>query len=423
MVRTEPHTEKSPNVPAGSETRVATAPQVDDETRERLLVADRLAAIGTLAAGAAHEINNPLTYALINVDHVLRQLRALSAAGGLAAFAHDGVDPLPQLVRSLEQAGDGMQRVRAIVRNLLTFSTGGFAPRTLVDVRGIVESSIQMSMHELVHRARVVRDFGDVPPVEANEATLGQVFLNLLVNAAQAVPEGDARAHEVRVATFTDPEGNAVVEVSDTGVGIAPEILPRIFDPFFTARANGHGTGLGLSISHGTVTSLGGTIVATSALGRGTRFRVTLPAAARWRASHPPSSAEPRATVRRRALVVDDDPLVGEALARALESEADVTVVTDGHVAMDRLEAGERWDVIFCDLMMPGFSGMDMYSDALKRAPDAAGCFVFITAGAFTARGRAFVESVGNRCIEKPIEIERARDIVRGREPSRRMRG
>jgi signal transduction histidine kinase len=407
------HPESEDAAERSSETRVVAGAGAKDESREHLLVADRLAAIGTLAAGAAHEINNPLTYALINVDHVLRQLRALSARGGLGPVGGDGVDPLPLLIRSLEHAGEGMQRVRAIVRNLLTVSNGGFEPRTLVDVRAIVESSIQMSMHELVHRARVVRDFGDVPPVEANEAALGQVFLNLLVNAAQAIPEGDVRSHEVRVATFTDDQGNAAVEVTDTGSGIAPEILPRIFDPFFTSRATGRGTGLGLSISHGTVTSLGGTISVSSAVGQGARFRVTLPAAERWRASRPPSAAEPRVIVRRRVLVVDDDPLVGEALERVLKSEAEVDVMTDGRAAIERLAAGERWDVILCDLMMPTFSGMEMYSEALRLAPDAAGRFVFITAGAFTPRARAFVGSVANRCIEKPIDVERAREIVR----------
>jgi signal transduction histidine kinase len=404
-----------------SETRVATVPPASDDMRERLLLADRLAAIGTLAAGAAHEINNPLTYALINVDHVLRQLRTHAAAGG-DLFVDGAVDALPLLIRSLEQAGDGMQRVRAIVRNLLTFSNGGFAPRTLVDVRAIVESSIQMSMHELVHRARVVRDFGDVPPVEANEAGLGQVFLNLLVNAAQAIPEGDVRSNEVRVTTCTDADGNAVVEVADTGAGIPPEVLPRIFDPFFTSNKTGRGTGLGLSISHGTVASLRGSIDVASEMGRGSRFRVTLPAAERWRASHPPSSAEPRALVRRRVLVVDDDALVGEALSRALEAEAEVDVLTDGRAAIERLVAGERWDVILCDLMMPAYSGMEMYGEALKRAPEAAGRFVFITAGAFTSRARAFVDSVANRCIEKPIDVERVREIVRGGEPIRRAR-
>jgi signal transduction histidine kinase/ActR/RegA family two-component response regulator len=402
---------------ATSETRVATMPPSGDDSRERLLLADRLAAIGTLAAGAAHEINNPLTYSLINVEHVLRKLRAFSAAGGELASEAEG-DLLPQLIRSLEQAGDGMQRVRAIVRNLLTFSNGGLTPRTLVDVRAIVESSIQMSMHELVHRATLVRDFGDVPPVEANEAALGQVFLNLIVNAAQAITEGDVRNNEVRVSTSTDAEGNAVVDVVDTGSGIAPEMLPRIFDPFFTANKGGRGTGLGLSISHGTVTGLGGTIAVHSQVGQGSRFRVTLPAATRWRASRPPSTAQPHAILRRRVLIVDDDALVGEALARALQSDADVSVLTDGHIAVEKLAAGERWDVILCDLMMPAFSGMEMYREALMRAPDAAGRFVFMTAGAFTPRARAFVENVANRCIEKPIDVERVRDIVRSGLPA-----
>ena len=173
-----------------SETRVVAASDASAEAREQALIADRLAAIGTLAAGAAHEINNPLTYSLINVDHVLRKLRALSAEGGEFATAGGG-DALPQLIHSLSQASEGMQRVRTIVRNLLTFSNGRFGPRTLVDVRAIVESAVQMSMHELVHRARVVRDFAEVPPVEANEAALAQVFLNLIINAAQSIPEGE----------------------------------------------------------------------------------------------------------------------------------------------------------------------------------------------------------------------------------------
>ena len=185
------------------------------EARDRLVVANRLAAIGTLAAGAAHEINNPLTYALINLEHVLRQLRARVASRA------DGDDnsELSPLVEALAQAENGMERVRDVVRNLLTFSQGNVAQHTLLDVRGVLESSIQMAMHEIVHRARLVRDLGELPPVDANEAALGQVFLNLLVNAAQAIPEGDGREHQVRVKACTDPDGNALVEIADTGVG------------------------------------------------------------------------------------------------------------------------------------------------------------------------------------------------------------
>ena len=381
------------------------------EARDRLVVADRLAAIGTLAAGAAHEINNPLTYALINVAHVLRQLRAQVAS---AIPAEDAVQDtqVARLVRSLEQAENGMERVRGVVRNLLTFSQGTVEKRTLLDVRGVLESSIQMALHEIVHRARLVRELAELPPVEANEAALGQVFLNLLVNAAQAIPEGDGQTHEVRIKAFTDQDGNAVVEIADTGVGIPAEILPRIFEAFFTTKAVGGGTGLGLSISYGTVTRLGGTIEVTSEIGRGTCFRVVLPPAERWRPSVP-GSVLPRWVRRRRVLVVDDDALVGEAIAWALDAEADVDVMTDGATALERIAAGERWDVILCDLMMPGLSGMDVYAGALRSAPDAAGCMLFMTAGTFTPRARAFVQSVGEKCFDKPINTDRLRQLVR----------
>jgi CheY-like chemotaxis protein len=384
------------------------------DAQERLLIADRLAGIGTLAAGAAHEINNPLTYALLNVDHALRQMR-VAAADGAALPVGDDENALPGMIRALEQAQDGMQRVRSIARNLLTFSRGALDTRSLVDVRAIVESSIQMAMHEIVHRARVVREFAEVPPVEANEAALGQVFINLLVNAAQAIPEGGAPSrHTVRVSTSTDARSNAVVEIEDTGVGIPPDVLPRIFDPFFTSKAAGTATGLGLSISHGTITRLGGMIDVQSTVGRGTCFRVVLPASKRWRASSTGRwRVAAEAPERRRVLVVDDDRQVGEAIARVLRNEADVELLTEGRAALARLAAGERWDVILCDLMMPDCSGVDVYAGTVERAPDAVGSLVFMTAGAFTPRTRAFLENVTRPCFEKPLDAERIREIVR----------
>jgi signal transduction histidine kinase/CheY-like chemotaxis protein len=413
-----PETETPPPETAPSETmRVArrnAGAELDlQDAHERLLIADRLAAIGTLAAGAAHEINNPLTYALLNVDHALRQMR-VAASEGAALPVGENEDVLLAMIRGLEQAQEGMQRVRSIARNLLTFSQGAIDTRSLVDVRAIVESSIQMAMHEIVHRARVVREFGEVPPVEANEAALGQVFINLLVNAAQAIPEGTPSQHMVRVATSTTADGNAVVEIEDTGVGIPPELVRRIFDPFFTSKAAGTATGLGLSISHGTITRMGGAIDVTSTVGCGTCFRVVLPPSKRWRSR---SSGSWRAITavpaRRRVLVIDDDRQVGEAIARVLSNEADVELVSEGRVALDRLAAGERWDVVLCDLMMPDCSGVDVYAGMLERAPDAVGSLVFMTGGAFTPRTRAFLENVSQPCLEKPLEADRIREIVR----------
>jgi PAS domain S-box-containing protein len=390
---------------------IATDVTEREAARQKLFQTDRLAAIGTLAAGAAHEINNPLTYAMINADYVVRQLRIIVADARPVAPLPDVMSQLPALLDSLVQAVDGMTRIRDIVRNLTTFSQGTVESRSLVDVRSVVESSIQMALHEIVHRARLVRDLNEAPPIEANEARLGQVFLNLIVNAAQAIPEGDTRRHEVRVATRTDEAGNAVVEVSDTGVGIPPDVLPKIFDPFFTSKS-GEGIGLGLSISLGTVKSLGGQIRVTSVARQGSVFQVVLPSAKGWRTTHRPSHKENGVVEPKRVLVIDDDVRVGAALERALSSVARVEATADARGVLSRLASGERWDVIVCDLLMPETSGMDLYREALRIAPDAAACIVFMTAGAFTPKARAFLEGLRNPCLEKPLDMGQLRSLI-----------
>jgi PAS domain S-box-containing protein len=382
------------------------------EFQHQLLQRDRMAALGTLSAGVAHEINNPLTYLLVNLEHVLRRLRATSASddpmGDLSAAGNGG---LPALAQSLEQAVEGANRVRQIVRDLQTFAQGNIEPGAMVDVRGIVESAIQMASHEIRHRAHLVKSMAEVPPVDANEARLGQVFLNLLINAAQAIPEGQADKHEVRVVTRVGDWGNVIVEVSDTGMGIPPENIVRVFDPFFTTKGE-TGTGLGLSISHGAVRSMGGDITVTSTPGTGTTFRVSLPPAKQWRAVAPASSHDVRALPRRRVLIVDDEPMVGDALARVLSEENDVEVVTEAQAALARLVKGERYDVILCDLMMPVMTGMDLYAEIVRLSPNMVGRLVFMTGGAFTPRARAFVESVANPCLEKPIDTSKLRSII-----------
>jgi PAS domain S-box-containing protein len=402
------------------------------EFQHHLVERDRMSALGTLSAGVAHEINNPLTYLLVNLEHVLRRLRAASASddpiaeltapdpqldAGAPAPNRPGVPgrqdrhgSLLGLVQSLQQAVEGANRVRQIVRDLLTFSQGHVENRGAVDVRGLVESAVQIAWHEIRHRARLVKAMADAPPVDANEARLGQVFLNLLINAAQAIPEGHADKNEIRVATRTDDRGYAVIEVSDSGVGIAREDMPHIFDPFFTTKDGG--SGLGLAISHGTIKGLGGEIQASSVPGRGSTFRVLLPPAKSWRSATPSSAQDVRALPRRRVLVIDDERMVCEAIARSLYEDGDVEVETEAKQALARIAAGERYDLVLCDLMMPVMTGMDLYAEVVRIAPMLAGRFVFMTGGAFTPRARAFLASVVNPCLEKPLDMGKLRSLV-----------
>ena len=258
------------------------------QMQSRLLQASRLASVGTLAAGVAHEINNPLAYVETNIGYVKTLWPA--AAAELVARRAGRMPPAPaQEVSSadledvraaLEESALGVERVRQIVHGLKEFARSEEEALRRVDVREALDGSLKMMAHELKHRARVVREIEPVPDVLGNEARLTQVFVNLLHNAAQALPpEGAAAQGMVRLATSVDGEGRVVVSIEDTGCGIPPENLSRIFDPFFTTRGVGEGAGLGLSIAHGIVSGMGGDIEVTSAVGKGTTVRVILPPA------------------------------------------------------------------------------------------------------------------------------------------------
>ncbi|MCP3097555.1 PAS domain S-box protein [Myxococcus sp. K15C18031901] len=389
------------------------------QMQARLLQAERMASVGTLAAGVAHEINNPLAYLTANLAFAREEL------SGLPTPAAPGLDPrlaesLADAQAALAEAQQGAERVRTIVRDLKTFSRVDAVEDSVVDVRQVLESTLNLATTEIRHRARLVKTFDDVAPVRANESRLGQVFLNLLVNAAQAIPEGVPDRHEIRVNARMTDTGRVVVEVTDTGVGIAAEHLPRLFDPFFTTKAPGVGTGLGLSICHNLVTALGGEILVQSAPGRGSTFQVILPPAERPRPDpeplFPPEPEPPQPAERRgRLLVVDDEPLVCTALGRTLRPHHDVTLATRAQDALERIEAGEHYDVVFCDLMMPGMSGMDFYATLVQRHPDHARRVVFLTGGAVTPAARAFLESVPSPHIEKPFAGRELLSLVQER--------
>jgi PAS domain S-box-containing protein len=366
----------------------------------QLLVSDRMASMGTLVAGVAHEINNPLASMMLNLDYIARELSVLGDKGGPEARGR--VDKLADPLRAVSE---GAERVRDIVKNLRIFSRGDERRRP-VELHHVLDSTLRMASNEVRHRARIVKSYGRVPVVEANEASLGQVFLNLLVNAAHAIPDGNVEGNRIEIRTFSDEKGRAVVEIFDTGAGIAAEHLDRIFDPFFTTKPVGVGTGLGLSICHRLVSGLGGEISVESQVGAGTTFRVALPGTAR----KPPEERAPLPVVtparRGTVLVVDDEPVVGAAVKRMLAPLHDVTHVSSGEEALGRLAAGENFDVILCDLMMPRMTGMQLYDELRRTSPDVAQRIVFITGGAFTPRAKSFLETVPNLVLDKPFEFK-----------------
>jgi signal transduction histidine kinase len=377
---------------------------------ERLLISDRMASVGTLAAGVAHEINNPLAAICANLE-----LAALAVA---ELAASPGADPrVQEVVDELRDAREASERVRQIIRDLKIFSRAPDEERRgPVDVRQVLESSLRMAWNEIRHRARLVKEYASVPPVDANEARLGQVFLNLVVNAAQAIPEGDAEHNAIRVTTDLDEGGRVRVEVRDTGAGIPPENLGRIFDAYFTTKPLGVGMGLGLSICHRIVRGLGGEIEVDSVVGVGTVVRVLLPRASAA-VEAPPAEAPPAGAAARRGrlLIVDDEVMFAKAVARSLRDEHDVAVAASAGDALARVRAGERYDVIVCDLMMPQMTGMELHAEVVRVAPEQAARIVFVTGGAFTAGARAFLDAVPNQRLEKPFESQQLRAVLNDR--------
>jgi PAS domain S-box-containing protein len=378
----------------------------------QLMVSDRMASVGTLAAGVAHEINNPLSAVIANLDYVTESLGRL-VAGGDSAPARSDVWFLEEIKAPLDDARDAAQRVRLIVRDLRMFSRSpNDESRGPVNVKAIMESSLRMAWNEIRHRARLVKNYGAVPDVQANEARLGQVFLNLVVNAAQALQEGRAEHHEIRVSTRLDGV-RVVVEVSDTGAGIPPEIIPRIFDAFFTTKAVGVGTGLGLAICQRIVTDMGGELTVESEVGKGSTFRVALPVA-RNEEPRPAAPAEQVAVGGRRGriLVVDDEALVLRGVERILCQDHDVVALVAAQQALALCAGGARFDLIICDLMMPDMTGMDLHQELLRIAPEQANRMIFLTGGAFTAKARLFLSETPKEHLDKPFDPANLRAIV-----------
>jgi PAS domain S-box-containing protein len=361
------------------------------ETAARVVFSDRMIAIGTLAGGVAHEINNPLAIISANL-----QLIADGAELSLVGEAQRALD-----------------RIRTIVRGLAAFSRSNDDQRRSVDLARVLELAISLTSNTARHRAKVVSALDAVPWVRADEAKLGQVFINLLVNAMEAIPEGTAASHEIRVCARTDAAGWAIVEVSDTGHGIAADVQARVFDPFFTTKPVGQGTGLGLSICHGIVRSLGGDITFRSTPGAGTTFSVALPPSETPAMYTPRNLPVVKPGLRRGAiLIVDDEVLFANSLRRLLAAEHDITIASSGREALALIQAN-AYDVVLCDLMMPEMTGPELHAAIAEVSPALTERMIFITGGAFSPASQAFLRSLTIQWFEKPCDIGALRAAVR----------
>jgi PAS domain S-box-containing protein len=376
------------------------------EIQLRLQISDRMASIGTLAAGVAHGINNPLAYVIANLDYVRNKL-----AQPWSQLPAEEVREVRELV---EESLEGADRVRRIVGDLRMFSRQGDDRVQAVDLRAVIERALNMAMNEIRHRARVVLKLEPVPRVLGTESKLGQVVLNLLVNAAQAIEAGNVENNSITVRTLQDKHGRPRLEIQDTGVGIPEEYLRRVFDPFFTTKPVGVGTGLGLSISHRIVSEFGGEIGVESEHQRGTLVWVALETAPLEVVipkppTFPPPSAREHAA---RVLIVDDEPAILRALSRVL-SGYQVTRALSGKEAVAHIEQSGPFDVVFCDVMMPELSGIDVYERAKQVCPGQEQRIVFITGGAFTEQAAAFIDSIDNPKLGKPFDGGEVRALVK----------
>ena len=304
------------------------AGETEREEPDHLTEADRLVSLGFLASGVAHQVNNALTPMRLSLGRLASF--ELSRRPLTAEHLHR--------IELLQDVRQGIARIERIIHELKAFSHAEDSTPRSVDVSSQLEIALGIVGHEIRHRARLVCQHASLPAVRARPADLRQVFVSLLINAAQAIREGEAHMNEIRVTTWTSDRGHAVIEISDTGAGIAPEALSRIFEPFFTTRPPGSGLGLGLSVTRDIVYGLEGQIAVESEVGAGTTVRIDLPPSGEAVTGKPITKLELVQPPERRlrVLIVDDDRPVGAAIALELEPH-DVVVAESGREALEIL--------------------------------------------------------------------------------------
>ena len=400
-------TKKAPFTGAGSEPFIVGVIRDVTESRRlemQLRLADRMASVGMLAAGVAHEINNPLAFISSNLAFISEQL------------AQEVLTPQErgELRDAVRDSLEGTARMRVIIQDLKSFSRADDETQGEVDIHRVIQGALRLVRNEFHHRARLTRSLEPVPPVRGNEARLGQVIVNLLVNALQAFPA--ERSPEQNIITISTRSQGAWVhiEVEDNGLGMSPEVQQRIFEPFYTTKPVGVGTGLGLSICNNLIQIMGGVIEVHSKPSWGSTFRLVLPAFATKSESTTAPVARPEAAEapRRRVLLIDDELAVGTAVRRLLKDRHEVDVLQDAREALKRIADGARYDAIVCDVMMQEMNGVQFFEELERRAPELARHTGLMSGGVFNVQAREFIEHRAIRLLQKPFEREGLRKFV-----------
>jgi signal transduction histidine kinase len=387
---------------------------------------DRLRAVGRLAAGLAHEVNNPLTFVLANLEslreshqairRLVHQFRIeLSTQEVLTPRSFDRIAGEANLQEVLDDAADmltdcskGMHRIQDIARSLGTFSRADDDQAEMIDLTRVVDDACAMVFNQIRYRARLVKRFEPIPLIAAFPGRIAQALVNMLTNAAESIEGGTYEKHRIVVSTRVDGP-QVIIGVQDTGVGIGEEHRERIFTAGFTTKANQGGMGLGLASCRRVAEEHGGRLEVHHLAEGGTRFDLVLPADTGLRVMETRHDSRPISEaplIRTRLLIVDDDAMVLSALRRRLHRRYDVVTVLGGGEALAMLSADPDFDSIICDLMMPKVDGKSFYEAIVAEHPQLANRIIFMSGGAFTPRLRKFASAVSNPVLQKPVSRE-----------------
>ncbi|HVJ20226.1 MAG TPA: ATP-binding protein [Polyangiaceae bacterium] len=393
-------------------------------TQAQLVHAGKLAAIGEISSGVAHEINNPAGWVLLSLAVAEREVKAARSAVNALDFTPDELKQLLTKVDSaLADAREGLERISTVAGDLRTFARMDGEQLEPLDLNEVVRVSCRIAGPAYRSRARLHLDLEQLPPVTGNRGRLGQVVMNLVVNAAQAVPDNDAERQQIEVSTRLMGE-RAVLVVEDSGPGIAAALRERVFEPFFTTKPSHVGTGLGLSLVREIVRAHAGEInVAQSRFG-GARIEVVLPLCeddAEPVTGRGPESG-PTQENRLRILIVDDELMLLKALRNYLSISVDVVLADGGQEALALLEHDANFDLVLCDVHMPTVDGVAVYEGVSERRPELIDRFVFLTGGALTPRARDFLARSRPKIVHKPVQAEALSSLLKLAERRARRR-